>query len=74
MTEPPSGFPSGKHNNDGIGVPHLRPMNVDRLGRIDLTQLKYVEPTRDLFLEPGDVLFRQYEQDEHPPNHAAIAA
>jgi type I restriction enzyme S subunit len=52
-----SGFPSGKHNAEGRGVPHLRPMNVDRLGRIDLDEVKYVEDDRDRRLQPGDVLF-----------------
>ena len=35
-----SGFPSGNHNNDSRGVPHLRPMNIDKVGRINLTDLK----------------------------------
>lgn len=52
-----SGFPSGRHNKLGKGIPHLRPMNIDREGRIDLTDVKYVEDPRDLRLRPGDVLF-----------------
>ncbi len=52
-----SGFPSGRHNSEGIGIPHLRPMNVDRLGRIDLAEVKYVESDRDLRITAGDVLF-----------------
>ncbi len=52
-----SGFPSGKHNSEGRGLPHLRPMNINRLGRIDLSEIKYVEPERDLLLARGDVLF-----------------
>jgi type I restriction enzyme S subunit len=55
--EAQSGFPSGRHNAEGRGVPHLRPMNVDRLGRIDLEAVKYVEDERDRRLVPGDVLF-----------------
>jgi len=55
--EAQSGFPSGKHNATGRGVPHLRPMNVDRLGRIDLGEIKYVEDDRDRRLRAGDVLF-----------------
>jgi type I restriction enzyme, S subunit len=38
-----SGFPSGQHNQDARGVPHIRPMNIDRDGRLDLSLLKYVE-------------------------------
>jgi type I restriction enzyme, S subunit len=55
--EAQSGFPSGRHNAEGIGIPHLRPMNVDRLGNIDLTEVKYVEAARDLRIVAGDVLF-----------------
>jgi hypothetical protein len=52
------GFSSGEHNEDGTGIPHLRPMNIDRRGRIVLKQLKYVAPTtNDLRITRGDVLF-----------------
>lgn len=51
------GFPSGKHNSEGVGIPHLRPMNIDRVGRIDLAEVKYV-PARDgVRLRAGDVIF-----------------
>lgn len=52
------GFPSGNHNKDGEGILHLRPMNVDRLGQIDLSETKHVsrlEGTQRL--ADGDVLF-----------------
>ncbi|HOU53685.1 MAG TPA: restriction endonuclease subunit S [Myxococcota bacterium] len=53
-----SGFASGEHNSDGIGVPHLRPMNVDRGGRLNLTEVKHVLPSSDARrLARGDVLF-----------------
>lgn len=52
-----SGFPSGRHNSEGVGIPHLRPMNIDRLGHIDLAEVKDVEPDRDLRIAAGDVLF-----------------
>ena len=52
------GFASGKHNQSGKGVPHIRPMNIDREGRIDLTQVKSVSPDKNpLRLNRGDVLF-----------------
>jgi type I restriction enzyme S subunit len=52
------GFSSGEHNEDGTGIPHLRPMNIDRRGRIALKQLKYVAPTiNELRITRGDVLF-----------------
>lgn len=57
-TEVRSGFASGRHNSTGAGIPHLRPMNVSRLGEIDLSEVKYVDPaTNDRRLRPGDVLF-----------------
>ncbi len=53
-----SGFPSGRHNAAGIGIPHLRPMNVSRVGAIDLTDTKSVDPSAGVLrLERGDVLF-----------------
>ncbi|MBI2710286.1 MAG: hypothetical protein HYX34_11415 [Actinobacteria bacterium] len=53
-----SGFASGIHNADGVGVPHLRPMNVNRNGEIDMAKLKYVAADAgDRRLTFGDVLF-----------------
>lgn len=53
-----SGFASGRHNATGEGIAHLRPMNVSRLGEIDLSEVKYVDPScDDRRLEPGDILF-----------------
>ena len=51
------GFASGKHNQLGIGIPHLRPMNIDRLGQIDLTVVKYVSREDGPRLRLDDVLF-----------------
>jgi type I restriction enzyme S subunit len=51
------GFPSGRHNSAGVGVPHLRPMNVSRDGRIDLETVKYVEDQAGVRIQSGDVLF-----------------
>ena len=50
------GFASGKHNSDGSGIPHLRPMNVDRDGNIDLNVIKSVASTEGRELAEGDVL------------------
>ena len=58
------GFPSGSHNEDGIGVPHLRPMNIDRRGRLTLEQLKYVPPASDLRVFRGEVLFNNTNSRE----------
>ncbi|MET7311116.1 restriction endonuclease subunit S [Streptomyces sp. NPDC005571] len=51
------GFASGKHNRDGDGVVHLRPMNVTRSGVIDLIDARYVQDGTDRRVEFGDVLF-----------------
>lgn len=51
------GFASGKHRSDGEGVPHLRPMNVDREGKIDLTVVKSIAATNGVELVAGDILF-----------------
>lgn len=58
------GFASGVHNDKGIGTPHLRPMNIDRLGRITLNELRYVQPTSDLRVMCGDVLFNNTNSPE----------
>jgi len=51
------GFASGRHDSDGKGHPHMRPMNIDRLGKIDLTVVKSVPSTEGRTLSPGDILF-----------------
>lgn len=51
------GFPSGKHNQENLGIPHLRPMNINSEGKIDLSIVKYVEISRYEKLLKGDVLF-----------------
>jgi type I restriction enzyme, S subunit len=59
------GFPSGKHNRTGAGIPHLRPMNIDRLGRIDLTDVKYVdERAGEQRLQRDEVLFNNTNSPE----------
>lgn len=58
------GFASGKHNSDGTGIPHLRPMNVDRDGQIDLNVVKSVAESNGIELQPGDVLFNNTNSAE----------
>jgi hypothetical protein len=43
-----SGFACGAHNSDSDGIAHLRPMNISRGGRIELTDLRFV-PAVSLF-------------------------
>jgi type I restriction enzyme S subunit len=58
------GFPSGKHNKSNQGVPHLRPMNVASDGKIDLSEVKYVEVSGYDALQKGDVLFNNTNSPE----------
>lgn len=66
------GFASGKHNRLGTGVPHLRPMNVSPNGRLDLTDLKYVDGPNRLRVHQGDVLFNNTNSPEWVGKTAAI--
>lgn len=53
-----SGYASGRHNKDGTGIPHLRPMNVSPGGRIVLDDVRYVSrASGDKRLRRNDVLF-----------------
>jgi type I restriction enzyme S subunit len=58
------GFASGKHSSDGSGLPHLRPMNVDRDGQIDLSVVKSVASSNGIELKHGDVLFNNTNSAE----------
>lgn len=59
------GFPSGEHNREKKGVPHLRPMNISRSGMLDLSELKYVVDVRPGFeVRKGDVLFNNTNSRE----------
>ncbi len=59
------GFASGEHNLTGTGIPHLRPMNVDRNGKIDLTTVKFVAASKNVRrLAVGDVLFNNTNSPE----------
>ena len=59
------GFASGRHNSASEGVPHLRPMNVSRLGVIDLTEVKSVSADAGAKrLRRGDILFNNTNSPE----------
>ena len=59
------GFASGKHNKEGRGIPHIRPYNIDRLGKLDLSEIKSVDPGADTKrLHSGDVLFNNTNSPE----------
>lgn len=59
-----SGFPSGAHNSRGEGVPHLRPMNIDREGRFDLSSVKHLTGEIPKVVQKGDVLFNNTNSPE----------
>jgi len=68
------GFASGEHNQEGTGVPYLRPMNIDRAGKIDLNVVKYVDPAKSVKrLHCGDVLFNNTNSPELIGKTAAIS-
>ena len=59
------GYASGRHNQSGKGLPHIRPMNIDRKGKVDLGIIKYVSPDKDSKrLRFGDVLFNNTNSSE----------
>lgn len=62
-----NGFPFGGFNEEGRGIPHLRPFNINNNASIDLSSIKYVETNRDLeayLLQPGDVFFNNTNSEE----------
>jgi len=59
-----SGFASGKHNKAKKGVPHLRPMNIDANGKINLDNVKYVQVDSYDSLKKGDVLFNNTNSEK----------
>lgn len=62
------GFASGEHSRDASGIAHLRPMNVNTDGQIDLTNVKYVAQAlaaaKGKWLQRGDVLFNNTNSPE----------
>ena len=62
------GFACGGHNQSGDGVPHMRPMNVNEAGRLDLSVVKFVpasEMSRDeRWVRKGEVLFNNTNSPE----------
>ena len=45
LLELQGGFSSGRHNQAGVGIPHLRPMNVSPDGEIAMDDVRYISPT-----------------------------
>src|SRR5687767_14296135 len=62
------GFACGVHNRDGEGIAHIRPMNVNEDGRIELSVLKFVSRKQvdrdERLLRAGDVVFNNTNSPE----------
>jgi type I restriction enzyme S subunit len=61
------GFPCGRWNDKGIGIPQLRPFNITDDGNINLCTLKYIETDRNIssyILEKGDIIFNNTNSEE----------
>ena len=59
------GFACGQHNSTGSGVVHLRPMNIDKLGRINFSEKKYVDRNASgKRVKESDVLFNNTNSPE----------
>jgi type I restriction enzyme S subunit len=62
-----NGYAQGTHNQDGQGIPHLRPFNISTNGQIDLSQIKYVTPPETdspYRVYPKDVVFNNTNSEE----------
>src|SRR5947207_15930528 len=51
------GFPYGAYNREGVGIHHLRPMNIDEQGNLSLDEVKYVNVDNPPLLYLNDILF-----------------
>jgi type I restriction enzyme M protein len=64
-----AGFASGKSGVDTVGVPHIRPMNINEAGDFTLDGLKSISEEEfhgkeDYILAPGDVIFNNTNSKE----------
>jgi len=62
-----NGFPCGNHNDQKIGIPHMRPLNVTSDGQVSLYAIKYIQTERDIsdyLLQSGDVIFNNTNSEE----------
>lgn len=68
LTDIQPGFACGKTNTDGIGIPQLRPMNVNSKGNILFEVLKFV-PKEEIhsntrLVRSGDIIFNNTNSPE----------
>jgi type I restriction enzyme S subunit len=81
VIEVTNGFPFGGHNENGSGVPHIRPFNVTTSGEVSLEQIKSIPAEAAEGrprLERGDIVFNNtntkelvgkcavWDRDDHP--------
>lgn len=62
-----NGFACGINNQEGRGIPQLRPMNVNQSGRIVLDSLKFIETDRNVcnyYVKQNDVIFNNTNSAE----------
>src|SRR5690606_16430743 len=62
-----NGFACGNHNEDGRGIPHIRPFNLDEDNAVTFGAIKYIETDRSLdkyLIRAGDVLFNNTNSEE----------
>lgn len=62
-----NGFPSGDWNDEGLGIPQIRPFNVTSNGNINLSELKFIQPKKDVskyFINKGDIIFNNTNSEE----------
>ena len=62
-----NGYSSGVHNQDGDGIPHIRPFNISPLGHSSIEQLKYIPAERhkeSSSLQVRDVIFNNTNTEE----------
>lgn len=62
-----NGYAQGEHNQEGQGIPHIRPFNVTENGSISLHQIKYVSSPSEnsvYWLLPRDVIFNNTNSEE----------
>ena len=62
-----TGFSCSERNVSGHGLPHIRPMNVNEQGQIQLAGLNYISTNRDVaryLLKPNDIVFNNTNSEE----------
>ncbi|MCD6219678.1 restriction endonuclease subunit S [Candidatus Calescamantes bacterium] len=62
-----NGFACGSWNEEGKGIPQIRPFNITNGGQITLEKLKYIQPNGNIekyMLKIGDIVFNNTNSEE----------